>query len=177
MHLSRRKFLYLTSLITAHTIFIPKFILANPPKDRFLYLSNIHTGEYFKDIYWTNGNYINESLKKINKLFRDRRNNKIKQINPKLLDLLSKLLSSRNKPLELVCGYRSSETNNILRKTNHGVAKNSFHMYGKAADIRSPSLSLKNLRNKAKSLKMGGVGYYPSSKFIHVDIRNSPTYW
>src|SRR5690606_6788831 len=115
----------------------------------------------------------------INYFMRDRRNNKVHEIAPSLIDLLNKLQKkvSSVKPFELVCGYRSPETNKMLRKKKRGIAKNSLHMEGLAVDIRMKDYKLRQLRDMAKAQKAGGVGYYPKSGFIHVDIRDRPVYW
>jgi uncharacterized protein YcbK (DUF882 family) len=87
------------------------------------------------------------------------------------LDIV-KVLQERTKvdgPVEVLSGYRSPKTNAMLNNASTGVAKNSFHMYGQAMDIRMPGHSTKRLRDTAKKLKAGGVGYYPRSNFVHVD--------
>jgi uncharacterized protein YcbK (DUF882 family) len=79
-------------------------------------------------------------------------------------------------PFHVISGYRSPETNALLRKRNRGVAKNSLHVVGKAIDIRLPGVPLSVLRRVAVKLRGGGVGYYPRSNFIHVDI-GRVRYW
>jgi uncharacterized protein YcbK (DUF882 family) len=73
------------------------------------------------------------------------------------------------KPFEIISGYRSPATNNLLRKTSSGVAKGSYHMLGQAVDLRLPGVPLKKIRNAAVQMRRGGVGYYPQSDFIHID--------
>lgn len=175
MNISRRRLLIFSSALAARTLLFPKLILANAPKERSVNLYNIHTCESFKGVYWTEGGYIESSLTKINKLFRDRRTNELKKIDLSLIELLRKINDITSKTINLVCGYRSIKTNEFLRKTNKGVAKHSRHILGQAADINLSGVSQKELRNIAKSLKMGGVGYY--SRFVHVDIRPKLAYW
>ena len=98
----------------------------------------------------------------------------MKPIDPKLLDLLHELSGTleTDTPFHIISGYRSPVTNASLRTkggAHTGVATQSLHMVGKAIDIRVPGVKLDDLRGAARSLKLGGVGYYPSSNFVHVD--------
>lgn len=133
---------------------------------------NLHTTERLKTTYWEDGEYIPESLAEINSLFRDYRNGEVFEIAPGLVDTLFQLRSKleSSEPFQLISGYRSPATNTMLRNQGHGVAEHSLHTKGMAADIRVPGRSLALLRRAAMSLKAGGVGYYPDSQFVHVDI-------
>jgi uncharacterized protein YcbK (DUF882 family) len=137
-----------------------------------LYFYNIHTGEFLKEVYWIDGSYNKNSLQKIFYILRDFRVNEIKPIDVKLLDtlyLIKKELNVENKPINIISGYRSPKTNQFLRENSSGVAKHSLHIEGKAIDIYIEGIPLTKLRDVAKSLKRGGVGYYPSSGFVHID--------
>lgn len=143
--------------------------LARP---RSLSFYNLHTTEKLNTVYWADGQYIPDSLVEINRILRDYRTGDIYEIAPKLLDMLCELRSrlDTNEPFELISGYRSPATNAMLRSQGHGVAENSLHTKGMAADIRVPGQSLALLRRTAIGLQAGGVGYYPESQFVHVDI-------
>lgn len=146
----------------------PAAILKEPELALSLY--NTHTGERLKNhVFWAEGNFIEEQLHQMNQLFRDHRTGDVHAIDPKLLKLLVKItqLVESNEPIHLISGYRSPKTNKILASNSAGVAKNSQHLYGKAADIMIPGRSLKQVQLAAKSLKVGGVGRYPA--FVHVD--------
>jgi uncharacterized protein YcbK (DUF882 family) len=95
-----------------------------------------------------------------------------------LLDLLFTLRGEleAKEPFHIISGYRSAATNGLLRASADGIARNSLHLYGQAADIRLPGLPLSALRRAAVALKAGGVGYYPRSDFVHVDI-GRVRYW
>ena len=138
----------------------------------------LHTGEKLVIDYWTNGAYVPDALARINHLLRDFRNNEMHVIQPKLLDLLSVLHRTvgSNKPFEVISGYRSPATNAMLHAESHGVAAKSLHMQGMAIDIRLADCGLANLHAAARSLKLGGVGYYPASDFVHVDV-GRVRYW
>ena len=139
--------------------------------ERSLSLYNLHTGERINQPYWMAGNYLPESLSAINNVLRDHRSGEVYPMDPGLLDLLSALqqrVGSRH-GYEVISGYRSPKTNAMLSSKSKGVAKRSYHMQGKAIDIRLNGCDLKQLHKAALSLKAGGVGYYPSSDFIHVD--------
>jgi uncharacterized protein YcbK (DUF882 family) len=147
-------------------------------KERALAFYNLHTGESLKAVYWAEGYYVPDVLNEVNYLLRDFRAGEIKPISTRLLDLLYGLnhrLES-DVPFHVISGYRTPKTNAILRKRSKGVAKKSLHMEGKAVDIRLPGCELKALRRAAMQLQMGGVGYYPRSCFVHVDV-GAVRYW
>ncbi len=141
-------------------------------------LVNAHTNEKFEGVYRIGNRYLPDAFRKINQFMRDFRTGDVYTMDPHLLDILASLQVRTNtgKPLELISGYRSPKTNAMLRKASTGVAKNSYHMKGRAADIHLPGYSTKELRNIARALKVGGVGYYPRSDFIHVDTGDVRTW-
>ena len=108
----------------------------------------------------------------INRVLRDHRNGQKHEIDRRLLDLLCelRLKLDTTQPLHIISGYRSPATNALLHSKSDGVATRSLHMLGKAADIRIPGRELSLLRKTALSMKAGGVGYYPESDFVHVDV-------
>jgi uncharacterized protein YcbK (DUF882 family) len=129
--------------------------------------------------YWQNGRYIGDALTEINHVLRDHRANTTHSIDTALLDLLYRLQTTvgNERPFEVISGYRSPASNEVLRLTGGGgVAKMSLHMVGKAIDIRQPGTDLLKLHAAAKSLKGGGVGLYRGSNFIHVDT-GRVRYW
>ena len=149
--------------------------------ERVLSFFNTHTGERLRTAYCCGGEYHPEALKEINHILRDFRANEIKPIDPNLLDLLHELGGTleTDQPFHIISGYRSPHTNSMLRTrggAQTGVASGSLHMVGKAIDIRVPGVKLDHLRGAARSLKLGGVGYYPSSNFVHVDT-GRVRYW
>lgn len=161
---------------------LPVKALAKIPEcrtnERKLFLYNIHTGEYFRDVYWADGAYLGESLETINRFMRDYRTGEVKKIDARLLDLVHTIQTSVEvkEPFQVVSGYRSHKTNDLLIKEGRQVARNSFHIKGKAVDIYQPCVSLRKLRRLAMKLKVGGVGYYPRHHFIHVDT-GPVRYW
>jgi uncharacterized protein YcbK (DUF882 family) len=173
--LSRRRFIKL-GVLTALAVISPcpvsAAIRTRQSSKRFLSFYNIHTEELLKVVYWANGKHLFEALVKINHLLRDYRTGEIKPIEPRLLDLLYaiRMELGANYPFHLISGYRSPETNALLCDCGREAAKNSFHIRGKAADIRLPGCRLSLLRRVAMDLGGGGVGYYPHSDFIHVDV-------
>lgn len=178
--ISRRQVLGIGLAVTAAAL-IPESIFAaardlSPEREISFY--NLHTHETLDVVYWKDGLYDPEALSRINHIFRDSRTGKEKVINAGLLDLLSSIrqkLKSKE-PFHLYSGYRTPRSNAILRRQNKGASKNSLHMYGKAVDLRLPGHSLKVLRKAAMSFRQGGVGYYPRSKFVHIDV-GSVRYW
>ncbi|MEQ1704648.1 MAG: DUF882 domain-containing protein [Rickettsiales bacterium] len=144
---------------------------------RFLAFDNLHTGEKTKLVYWEKGRYVKGALAEINRVLRDHRTNEVARIDKALLDqlfILHNKLGSRA-PFEVISAYRSPKTNAMLREHSGGVAQKSMHVQGKAIDIRLPDKDLVYIRNAALAMNVGGVGYYPDSKFVHVDsgkVRN-----
>ena len=141
-----------------------------------LSLANLHTGENLNVVYRVGNSYIPRAMAQLNRFLRDRRTEEQSHYDPKEFDLLHNLMARLRKPngvIEVVCGYRSPETNEFLRQGDSavtGVAKNSQHVQAKAIDIRVPGVNTRRLRDIALSLQAGGVGYYPNSQFVHVDV-------
>lgn len=141
-------------------------------QERSLSLLNTHTGERLKKVvYWEQGRYLPDALGHLNHVLRDHRTDEVHPIDPITLDLMAAISRKvdAKSPFEIISGYRSPVTNKMLRNDSTGVAKNSFHMQGKAVDLRLPGIPLKDVRKAALELRMGGVGYYPKSDFVHID--------
>jgi uncharacterized protein YcbK (DUF882 family) len=169
---SRRHFLKLGATAAAALIAQPALGRTRAIHEKKLSLYNAHTGESLKTVYWEQGRYVPDALSDINHLLRDFRTGDVYPIEPFLLDVLCSLrhrLGTR-KTFYVVSGYRSPATNEWLRLHSPGVAKHSLHMAGEAADINLPGYDLDRLHRAALSLRAGGVGYYPKSDFIHVDV-------
>lgn len=171
-HLSRRLFLCagIGAAITAATA-SPLEAAVRAMPERALHLYNIHTGEWLKTVYWADGRYIARSLSQISALLRDHRSGDTHPMDPRLLDLMAathRRLGTKG-AIHIVSGYRSPATNAMLAAATDGVAQGSLHMSGKAVDIRIPGTTTRTVGRAAKSLKGGGVGTYPASKFVHLD--------
>ena len=140
-----------------------------------LHMFHTHTGESIDVVYRIGDNYLPDGLDKLNHFLRDHRTQTVSEYDPKEFDTLHALLEKLGKPngvIDIVCGYRTPWSNNLLRSrsANSGVAQHSQHMLAKAIDIRVPGVSTVDLRDAALSLHAGGVGYYPVSNFVHVDV-------
>jgi len=133
---------------------------------------NLHTDERLEVKYWHDGEYNKTALQKINGILRDFRTGDIFPMRPALLDLVHDLQAKLNNhnTIEIISGYRSPRTNNMLCNASDGVARQSLHMQGMAMDIRLKGTSLRKLQTAALFMARGGVGYYPKSGFVHVDI-------
>lgn len=132
---------------------------------------NAHTGERFSGVYRVGNRYLPQAFERMNYVLRDFRTNEVFPMDPRIIDLIKAIQddAGRSGPLEVLSGYRSPKTNAMLRGASTGVARNSLHMYGQAMDIRLPGYSTRRLRDIARRQKVGGVGYYSKSNFIHVD--------
>ena len=129
------------------------------------------TGERIDMIYWIEGSYIKDALKEVSYFMRDWRNDKLKTIDSRTIDIMAAAhnLMDVNEPYMLLSGYRSPETNAMLRRRSSGVAKNSLHIQGQAADLRLASRSVSQMARAAQACRGGGVGRYSRSDFVHMD--------
>ena len=178
---SRRRFMKVGAVVAMSSLSpCPCFaaIRARLSPERKLAFYNTHTGESLETVYWADGEYLSPAIAEVNYVLRDHRTNEIKSIDPSLLDLLYAVAMKlrTRQPFHVISGYRSPMTNARLRERCKGVAKNSLHMRGKAIDIRLPDDDLLELRRAARALGVGGVGYYPRSGFVHVDV-GRVRYW
>jgi len=129
------------------------------------------TGESMDTIYWIEGKYIPEVMKEINHFMRDWRTNDVKQMDPRNVDIMAAAhrLMDVSESYMLLSGYRSPKTNAMLRSNSGGVAKNSLHLVGQAADLRLKSRSVNQMARAAAACAAGGVGRYSRSDFVHMD--------
>jgi uncharacterized protein YcbK (DUF882 family) len=140
-----------------------------------LRMHHLHTGEDIDVVYRIGDTYIPEALDRLNHFLRDHRTQDASSYDPKEFDVLHALMASLGRPngvIDIVCGYRTPWSNNFLRTRSAatGVAEHSQHMLAKAIDIRVPGISTAALRDAALALHAGGVGFYPISQFVHVDV-------
>jgi len=146
---------------------------ADPAGESRLRLYHTHTQEHLEIVYRQGAAYVSSALSALDTFLRDHRTGDVHHYDPKLFDLLSDLLAAAGHPnaeIDIICGYRSRWSNEFLRTRTFGVARNSLHMQAEAIDIRVPAVKTSRLREVALSLRRGGVGYYPASDFIHVDL-------
>ncbi|MCX7070443.1 MAG: DUF882 domain-containing protein [Gammaproteobacteria bacterium] len=143
---------------------------------RLLTMHHTHTGERIEQVYARGDQYLPEALGSLNRFLRDHYSGDVGRIDPALFDLLHRVhrvLGLGDQPgacFEVISGYRSPATNQLLRKTRGGgVASHSLHLQGQAIDVRLAGVPLADLRDAALSLKAGGVGYYPREQFVHLD--------
>ena len=142
---------------------------ATPP--RRLFLHNLHTGEELDIVYRRGMAVDRQALQSLNHFLRDWRRDEIRPIDPRLFDLMAVIADRLGQAprFEIISGYRSPETNAMLRRRGGGTAKRSLHMFGRAIDLRLEGARLRDLRDTALGLEAGGVGFYPRSEFVHID--------
>ena len=150
----------------------------NTGDERLLKLYHTHTGDSLQVVYFRQGEYDPIALADIQVFLADWRNGEQHELDPGLMDILWQLqqATGSTETWEVISAYRSPETNEMLRSKSSGVAKKSQHLVGNAIDVRLRGLDIKVLRDSAKNLKLGGVGYYASSNFVHVDT-GRVRYW
>jgi uncharacterized protein YcbK (DUF882 family) len=167
---SRRAFVR-TLALAAPMFALPKPGLADAISTRALRFSHTHTGEQLSVEYFGSGQYWPHALSAINWLLRDFRTGDVHVMDTELLDLLHRLaaMTDTGRPFQVISGYRSPATNEMLRHRSEGVAAGSLHMRGQAIDIRLADVPLIKLKAAALAAHRGGVGCYPASDFVHVD--------
>jgi uncharacterized protein YcbK (DUF882 family) len=140
--------------------------------ERRLRLFNTHTGETLDTIYWSDGSYLPAELGRLDWIFRDHRASSVHPIDFRLFDLLHELAAAAGvEPrFQIISGYRSASTNAMLAARSDGVSSRSLHMEGKAIDVRLDEVPLARFRELAIRRAAGGVGYYPDSDFLHLDV-------
>src|SRR6476660_572922 len=146
---------------------------AQDGQDYRLLLYNTHTAQRIEIVYRRGEQYIPDALAQLDYFLRDHRTGDVRHFDPRLYDILYDLTSSighSGGEIDIVCGYRTWSTNESLRAHTTGVAKNSLHIQAEAIDLRMPGIDTLDLRKAALSLRRGGVGYYPHSDFMHVDV-------
>ena len=174
----RRRFLIgVTGALAGTLVLPPANALAKRMEYRTLSFQHTHTNEKLQVVYYKRGHYRSTALQQINHHLRDHRTGDVHEVDRRLLDLLYlvTVMAGSRQPYQVICGYRSPKTNAMLHSKNHGVAKHSLHMQGKAIDVRLADIDTRTLRNTALALKQGGVGYYRKSNFVHLDtgrVRN-----
>lgn len=166
---SRRQFIKM-GLCVAATAALPGIALADTA-DRKLAFYNVHTGESLNVTYRENGQYISSALHELKHFLRDFRTGDAHAMDAELFDQLYRLQRLVEAPgaFHVISGYRSPRTNHMLHEHSNGVANHSLHMEGRAMDICLPGKELAHLHRAALSMNAGGVGYYPSSGFVHID--------
>ncbi len=172
---SRRNFLKLSAVGAGMALASPAALAATltpPNAERILALYSPNLGETLRTVYWTpTEGYLEESLHALSYLMRDRYNDQYKRMDPKLIDTLYvlQLQLEPREPIHVLSGYRSPETNAMMRQRSRNVARNSMHLHAKAIDIRITDRNFNEVHRTAVSLQVGGVGRYSRSRFVHLD--------
>ena len=168
-HADRRRFLAASLALPA--LSIPTLAFGSSGGSRRLAFYHTHMGENLDVVYREGTDYLPDAIGNINQFLRDFRTGESHPIDPALLDQLHDITEAlgTTSQVEIISGFRSPRTNAMLRGKSNGVAKRSLHMQGRALDVRLTDVATKDLRAAALELQRGGVGYYPKSKFIHID--------
>ncbi len=172
--ISRRKFIL--GLSAAAFAFPLSGAFGSWPAERSLNAYNVHTDESLEITYFSEGSYDSAALEKINHLLRCHYTNEVHPIDTGVLDLLSGIKDTlgENRRIEIISAYRSPEYNDVLRTQSRNVARNSFHLQGRAIDFTVSGISKNSLVRIAKSFFAGGVGKYQD--FVHIDV-GPVRYW
>lgn len=129
------------------------------------------TGERINTIYWIDGEYIPEAVAEVNRFMRDWRTNDVANMDLRTIDIMAAAhnLLETDQPFALLSGYRSPQTNAMLRSRSSGVARNSLHVKAQAADLQLRGRSVDQIARAAAACRAGGVGRYSRSNFVHMD--------
>jgi uncharacterized protein YcbK (DUF882 family) len=160
-----------TAVVAAPTYSNAFGLLRGAGDFRRIRLYSGRTGESVDTIYWLEGKYITEVLKELNHFMRDWRTGEAIKMDPRNFDILAAAhrMMDVSEPYMMLSGYRSPGTNALLRSRSRGVARNSLHMVGQAADVRLKSRSVGQMAKAAEACNSGGVGRYSRSNFVHMD--------
>ncbi|MCB1541726.1 MAG: DUF882 domain-containing protein, partial [Rhodoblastus sp.] len=140
---------------------------------RTIYLYHAHNKDHIEATYLVNGRYDSSVLKQLNWFLRDWRNDETTTMDPRLFDVVWQVYreaGAGNNPITVLSAYRSPTTNAALRRRSRAVAKHSQHMLGKAMDTKMEGLAMYQIREIGMKLQHGGVGWYPRSPFVHLDV-------
>jgi len=160
-----------TALVAAPTYSTAAGFLRGAGDIRRLKMYSRRTGESLDVIYWIEGDYIKDALTEVNWFMRDWRRDQSRAIDTRTVDIIAatQQLLDTSTPFLMLSGYRTAETNALLRKRSRSVAKKSLHIKGQAADLRMQGKSVRQMARAAASCAAGGVGRYSRSNFVHID--------
>lgn len=168
---------YLTISVLLLGLAFPVSASKTPPTrqlfngDGRLVLENIHSGTSATIQYRDEDIYVDAGFRALSALLPCRLTQQETEFPPELLEVLDQIQEHfGDKPIQVISGYRSEELNAQLRRQKRGVARQSYHIRGKAMDIRIPGVATREIRDYALSLEAGGVGHYPGRGFVHVDV-------
>ena len=170
--ISRRRLLRSAAIASAGLGLVPAGLRALTREARELSFHHLHTGESLRVVYREPEGYVQEALQALSWLLRDHRTGDEYPIEPMLFDLVHDVQSAAGGAgtIRVISGYRSRRTNEHLREQGRAVASRSLHLVGKAIDLRMDDVASDRLRAVALDLRRGGVGYYPRSDFVHLDV-------
>jgi uncharacterized protein YcbK (DUF882 family) len=161
------------SAVPVRPLAMPRSIAPSPSADlRRLAVHNLHTGDRLDAVYYEQGRYLPDALAEAMRVLRDWRNGEEHVMDPRLFDVMHGVARRLevDAPFQIISGYRSPATNAALHERSGQVATHSQHTLGKAVDVRVEGVDLRRLHRAALSLGAGGVGLYPVSNFVHMDV-------
>lgn len=171
--LTRRSFLMRAGMAAVGSLLLPSTdALAKAfSRERTLCFHNVHTDEELTINCSLEQSYDRPTISRFNEFLRDHHSDEVRMMDPALIDLFYAIaaFTGSTGTFKILSGYRSEETNSMLRRAGHGVAEHSMHIEGKAVDIRMSDVDIRTIRDVGLALQQGGVGYYPRSGFVHLD--------
>jgi uncharacterized protein YcbK (DUF882 family) len=175
---NRRDFLKVSSILLASGILTTasakkidiEKLFAFKNETRKLHLYSVNSNKMVDIEYYENGKYIKEGLNEIYKLMADRRTGEVATIDHSLIESMYDVQTKLNtsKPISILSGYRSLETNSNMALHSDGVSTNSYHTKGKAVDLYVQGMSINEIHSIVSKVHTGGIGYYPTSGFARL---------
>jgi uncharacterized protein YcbK (DUF882 family) len=183
VELNRRRMILKTAAFAAASLSassLPALAGVNDKdKNKVIRLYNPNNRERLRAVFWRDGWFDARAMDDINHFMRDWRQDQQVNFDPYVVGLLHSICQECGHAGEVVIlsGYRTKATNDWLRNhPRYSAAKDSLHLYGRAADFTFPSTSLRKVKDAARKFQQGGVGYYPKQHFVHIDT-GEERYW
>jgi uncharacterized protein YcbK (DUF882 family) len=141
------------------------------PGARTLRIRRVQTGDSFSGVYWRDGRYDRDALRRLDVVFRDPSMDETTPMDPRLFDVLFTIARhvGSDESYEVISGYRAPETNAARARQSRRVSRVSLHMSGMAADVRLPGTQSMGIARAAADMQVGGVGLYRRDGFVHLD--------
>lgn len=149
----------------------PAKVLAQAGGARAIRIHRMQTGDSFEGVYWRDGRYDREALRRLDVVLRDPSMDETTPMDPRLFDVLNAVATrlGAQDPYEVISGYRAPETNAARARQSRRVSRVSLHMSGMAADVRLPGYQALGIARLAAEMQIGGVGLYRRDGFVHLD--------
>lgn len=169
--IAKRREVVRAGLSCLAALFVTPAALAQGAGTRSISVRRMQTGDAFDGVYWRDGRYDRDALRRLDLVFRDPGLDETTPMDPRLFDVLHTIARrlDANEAWDVLSGYRAPETNAARSRQSRRVSRVSLHMSGMAADVRLPGRQPTGIARLAADLQTGGVGLYRGNGFVHLD--------